>query len=43
MDFTAVSRNTQMKPSGKEVYLNFRAHYPHFGYEPKSQKVYFDK
>ena len=40
---TAVSRNTQMKASGKQVYLNYWAYYPLFGYEPKCQKVYFYK
>ena len=40
---TAVSCNTQMKASGKQLFLSFRSYYPLYGYNYKSQKVYFYK
>ena len=43
MCHTAVSCNTQMKASGKQVFLSFRSYYPLYGYNYKSQKVYFYK
>ena len=41
--FTAVSCSIQMKASGKQVFLSFRSYYPLYGYNHKSQKVYFYK
>ena len=40
---TAVSCSIQMKASGKQVFLSFRSYYPLYGYNHKSQKVYFYK
>ena len=40
---TAVSCRIQMKASGKQVFLSFRSYYPLYGYNHKSQKVYFYK
>ena len=40
---TAVSCGIQMKASGKQVFLSFRSYCPLYGYNHKSQKVYFYK
>ena len=40
---TAVSCEIQMKTSGKQVFLSFRSYYQLYGYNHKSQKVYFYK
>ena len=40
---TAVSCSIQMKASGKQVFLSFQSYYPLYGYNHKSQKVYFYK